>query len=340
MKLALKLGAGLLIAVALFAVGMLAMLYLNAETPEHPVGFAEIAIKDPQDKPLQVDIWYPTDSPPGLSIIGFSAEKVASNGTVAGRSLPLIVVSHGNLGLASSHSDTALALASAGFVVTAVTHTGDNARDDSYVGTPRWLIDRSRHIHVALDYMLNEWPSRKQIDPAKVGIFGFSAGGFTALVSVGGVPDLAQIARHCTAQPEFACGLWKQLPSASVPVTAWMHDPRIRAAVVAAPGYGFAFEPDGLRQVIAAVQLWNGVGDRNVPYETNAAVVRRLLPTPPEYHAVPGAAHFSFVAPCPGWLFPLICQDPKGFDRAAFHRDFNGAVVAFFQEQFAGAQMK
>jgi predicted dienelactone hydrolase len=335
MKLVLKIGVGLLLALALLVVAALATLYLKAATPEHPVGFAKVAIKDPQDKPLQVDIWYPTDSPSGLSIVGLSAQKITTNGTVAGRGLPLIVISHGNGGLATSHSDTALALASAGFVVAAVTHTGDNARDDSYVGTPRWLIDRPRHIHVAIEYMLNDWPARGQIDQAKVGVFGFSAGGFAALVSIGGVPDLAQIARHCTAQPEFACGLWKQLPSAPVPETAWVHDPRIKAAVVAAPGYGFAFEPDGLRQVRAALQLWNGAVDRNVPFETNAAVVRRLLPTPPEYHDVPGAAHFSFVAPCPSWLFPLICEDPEGFDRAAFHRDFNGSVVAFFQQQFA-----
>jgi len=334
-KLALKIGAGLLIILALLVLGVLAMLYLKAATPEHPVGFAQIAVKDPEDQPLQVDVWYPTDSPAGLSIIGLSAQKVATNGAVAGRGLPLVVVSHGNRGLASSHSDTALALASAGFVVAAVTHTGDNARDDSYVGTPRWLIDRPRHIHAVLDYMLNDWQAHEQIDPAKVGMFGFSAGGFAALVSIGGVPELAQLARHCTAQPEFACGLWKELPSAPVPETAWVHDPRIKAAVVAAPGYGFAFEPDGLRRVTAAVQLWNGVEDRNVPYETNEAVVRRLLPTPPEYHAVPGAAHFSFVAPCPGWLFPVICQDAEGFDRAAFHRDFNGSAVAFFQQQFA-----
>lgn len=335
MKLALKIGAALLIVLVLLAVGAFATLYLNAATPEHPVGFAEIAIEDAQDKPLWVAIWYPTDSRSGLKVIGLSAQSVATNGAVAGRDLPLVVFSHGNGGLGSSHSDTALALASAGFVVAAVTHTGDNARDDSYVGTSRWLIDRPRHIHIVLDYMLNNWPTREQIDHARAGVFGFSAGGFAALVSIGGVPDLAQIARHCTAHPEFACGLWKQLPSAPVPETAWVHDPRIKAAVIAAPGYGFAFEPDGLRQVTAAVQLWSGIEDHNVPYQTNEAVVRRLLSPPPEYHAVRGAAHFSFLAPCPSWLFPLICEDAKGFDRAAFHRDFNDSVVAFYKRQLA-----
>jgi predicted dienelactone hydrolase len=335
MKIVLKIVGGIVVLLMLAVGGLVASLYMNAATPTHPVGFMQVAVRDPDDKPLQVGIWYPTDSHAGTKLIGLSMQKVAGNGNVAGRDLPLIVISHGNYGLLSSHSDTALALASAGFVVAAVTHTGDNVQDQSYVGTPRWLIDRQRHIHLVLDYMLSEWPAHRQIDPARIGMFGFSAGGFTALVSIGGVPDLAQIGSHCKARPEFACTLWKQLPLASAPDSAWIHDARIKAAVIAAPGYGFAFEPNGLSHVTAAVQLWNGTDDSNVPYATNEAVVRKLLPTPPDYHAVPGAAHFSFLAPCPSWLFPLICKDAHGFDRRAFHRDFDSTVVAFFQSKLA-----
>jgi predicted dienelactone hydrolase len=258
-------------------------------------------------------------------------QSVAVDGNVAGQKLPLIVISHGNNGTFASHSDTALALASAGFVVAAVEHTGDNAQDASYVGTPRWLIDRPRHIHLSIDYMLKDWPAHKQIDASRIGMFGFSAGGFTALVSIGGVPDFARLTAHCKAQPEFACTLWKPLPS-PVPASVWIHDPRIKAAVIAAPGYGFAFAPAGLSQVRVPVQLWNGTLDRNVPYATNEAVVRALLPVPPEYHAVSGAAHFSFLAPCPTWLFPLICGEPNGFDRRAFHRSFNLSVIGFFRK--------
>ncbi len=335
MRLALKVIAGLAVVAVVLLIAAIAALYLNAAEPARPVGFATVAVRDPQDKPLQVAIWYPTSSTPSRGLVGLAVQTVAKDGTVLGGHLPLILMSHGNGGMYSSHSDTALALASEGFVVAAVTHTGDNARDDSYVGTPRWLVDRPRHIHAVLDYLVNDWPSHQQIDASRVGMFGFSAGGFTALVSIGGVPDLAQMATHCRAQSEFACTLWKQLPATSIPATEWVHDPRIKAAVVIAPGYGFAFEPNGLTQVSAAVQLWNGMDDRNVPYETNGAVVRRLLPTPPEYHAVPGAAHFSFLAPCPSWLFPMICKDAKGFDRDAFHRDLNRSVVAFFKEQLA-----
>jgi predicted dienelactone hydrolase len=31
----------------------------------------------------------------------------------------------------------------------------------------------------------------------------------------------------------------------------------------------------------------------------------------------------------------LICEDATGFDRAAFHRDFNNSVVAFYKAQLA-----
>jgi len=335
MKLLLKLFGGIVVLIALVVSGLFASLYIGAATPLHPVGFMHVTVRDPDDKPLDVGVWYPTDSSAGLSLIGLSMQRVASNGAVAGHDLPLIVISHGDGGLFSSHSDTALALASAGFVVAAVTHTGDNAVDQSYVGTPRWLVDRPRHIHLVLDYMLDEWSAHRQIDRKRVGMFGFSAGGFTALVSIGGVPDLAQIGTHCKAHPEFACTLWKQLPTKSIPDSNWIHDARIKAAVIAAPGFGFAFEPDGLSNVKASVQIWNGTNDKTVPYATNEAVIRKLLPTPVDYHAVPDAGHFSFLAPCPSWLPLPICKDPSGFDRAAFHRDFNRAVVAFFQAKLA-----
>ena len=38
--------------------------------------------------------------------------------------------------------------------------------------------------------MLASWPHHDALDPSRIGMFGFSAGGFTALVAIGGTPDL------------------------------------------------------------------------------------------------------------------------------------------------------
>ena len=96
--------------------------------------------------------------------------------------VPSHSMSHGTGGSFEGHYDTALALAEAGFVVAAATHTGDNYRDQSQVGR---LENRPRHIKVVVDYMLAMWQHHEALDPFRVGMFGFSAGGFTALVAIG-----------------------------------------------------------------------------------------------------------------------------------------------------------
>ena len=35
---------------------------------------------------------------------------------------------------------------------------------------------------------------------------------------------------------------------------------------------------------------------------------------------------------------PEICSDPAGFDRAAFHADFNAKVLAFLREHIGAAR--
>jgi predicted dienelactone hydrolase len=81
------------------------------------------------------------------------------------------------------------------------------------------------------------------------------------------------------------------------------------------------------------VQLWLGDQDTTVPYASNAGVVRGLLQPPAEFHSAPGAAHFSFLTPCDLLAPPMICKDPKGFDRKAFHAQFNREVLNFFRRK-------
>jgi len=74
---------------------------------------------------------------------------------------------------------------------------------------------------MVIDYLVTTWPDHARIDARKIGMFGFSAGAFAALTTIG-------------------------------------HDPRVKAAVVAAPGYGFTFVPNGLAKATVPVQIWSG----------------------------------------------------------------------------------
>lgn len=305
-----------------------------------PIGFQLVGVVDKDGKPMTMGIWYPTDAKSWpTTFAGFNLMDVASNGRIVGIALPLVVISHGTGGGPVSHADLALALASQGFVVAAPMHDGDNFEDQHALSSATLFVNRTREIHAAIDYMLATWPNHASIDAGRVGMYGFSAGGFTTLAEIGGVPDLRRLASHCATESEFVCKLLADahsplLVAERVPApSTYLHDPRIKAAVVAAPGLGFTFTAEGLAAVTAPVQLWTGAADSSVPTATNAGWVRDALGGRAELHVVPGADHFSFLVPCGLGGPPLLCRDANGFDRNRFHAVMNQAVVKFFQSK-------
>ena len=317
---------------------------LLAASPAAAAGFQYGTAPDPDGQPLELAIWYPSDAPVTSQPIGLFNQDVAFYGPVAARSFPLIVISHGTGGSAAEHYDTALALADAGFVVVAFNHTGDNYKDRAYSFTPRNVIGRPRQASRVIDFMLRNWDGHAHLDPARVGMFGHSAGGATALIAIGGSPDLGLAAKFCADHPdEWGCIQRKQAaanPGSSIGADTmdWPHDPRIKAAAIAAPALGYAFTKDGLAAVSAPVQLWRAEDDKITPNQWYADVIKDALPKPPDDHLVPQAGHFDFLAPCNDALAkvaPEICAEEPGFDRAAFHQDLNKALVAFFKTQLA-----
>ena len=252
----------------------------------------------------------------------------------------------GTAGSLASHYDTALALARAGFVVIALTHNGDNSQDQSYTGNNINLIERPRQLELVIDFVLKDWGDHSRIDPRRIGVFGFSLGGFTVLVESGGIPDLGRMKQLCNERPSAPeCDFIRKrrgdmlAPVANAP--AWVQDDKIRAAVVAAPAVAYLFPPGGLRQVRIPVQLWRAAADQNAPDAWNSALVAAGLPVEPELHTVPYANHYAFLPPCTDTLrqfAAFICADEPGFDRAGFHRQFNQEVVAFFEKTLRAGQ--
>jgi len=269
--------------------------------------------------------------------MGPTTMNVAVNGVAQGKALPLVVISHGYSGSFLVHFDTAIALADAGFVVVAVTHTGDNYADQSRSAD---VMDRPRQISRVIDHMLSTWDGHAMIDPARIGMFGYSAGGFTTLVDIGGIPDFSKVGPECRQYPgDFVCQLVARSGSnLGVPLTsrtAHAADPRIKAAVVAAPALGFTFSPDGLKNVKVPVQLWRAENDALLPHPRYAEAVQLALPQAADYHVVANAGHYDFLAPCSAALAsvaPAICTSAVGFDRTAFHASFNSAVVRFLNK--------
>lgn len=320
--------------------GVIALLlaWFAAPLAHAAVGFQHFEIPDPEGPPIEVGLWYPTDAAPTLARAEISPVPVAPNAPLKGLHLPLVVMSHGTGASFASHADTAVALAKAGFVAAALTHTGDNWRDQSRA---LMIGDRPRQLKLLTDYLLDTWPSHAQLDADRIGAFGFSAGGFTVLAAAGGEPDFSRIAAHCREHPQFfACRMVASHKGPLPERRPVVHDARIRAIVSAAPALGFVFQGGGLAGVRQPVQLWRAENDEVLPHPFYAEAVRQALPSPPDYHVVPNAGHYDFLEPCSPELaarVPQICQSAAAFDRRAFHAEFNSQVVGFFQKSLAVA---
>lgn len=296
-------------------------------------GFQLVKVPDPEGGTIEVGIWYPTDAPMRSVPLGLNGMEVAPGAPIKGTGLPLVVMSHGHGGFFGGHSNTAAALADAGFVTAALTHTGDNYADKS---RSTQGANRPRQLRVLTDYMLKDWASHDRIDAQRVGAFGFSMGGFTVTAAIGGVPDVTKINDHCRQRPQFFdCQLVHHQPATPATWTGWKTDERIKAAVIAAPAVGYAFTPQSLGAVKIPVQLWRAEVDQILPEPFYVQPVREKLGAKPEYHLVKGAGHFEFLQPCTAEAIQNhadICVPAPGFDRVAFHQDFNREVVRFFRE--------
>ena len=318
------------------------ILLLTGITHANAVGFQRISIPDPEDKPIDVGIWYPSSSPvPNQNNTPFR-QALALEGNLEGTDLPLIVLSHGYGGWMGGHASTALALTKAGYIVVAPTHTGNNYNDESYP-PQRWMVDRPRHIKLVIEHILNTWKDAKYVNPTKIGMFGFSAGAYTGLVSSGGIPNIERLITHCNDKPtELVCKLgidndFKASGLENLPKSAWNFDHRIGATVVVAPGLGFAFDKEALEHVTLPLQLWAGAKDQNVPPLTNSDIVLASLPVKPDYRLVENAGHFAFLPPCNPLLeqvnpkiWKMVCLDDPAFNRHNFNKEFNKEIISFF----------
>lgn len=304
-------------------------LSLFAAGASHAAGFQRLNLPMDMNGPaLQGGIWYPCAAPAGEIKAGRVVLAATPDCPMTEGAKPLVVMSHGSAGSFLGHHDTAAALADAGFVVAAINHVGDNAVDRSRQGYLSIFSTRPREMRRLVDYLTTAWQNKAQLD-GRVGLFGFSRGGYTGLVLAGAVPDFKQGLAICADEP--ALPMCRDIRDGKIAAQPYVRDERIKALVIADPLN--AFTADALKAVSIPVQLWASAsgGDGVTPASVDA--VRQGLAAA-QYHVVKGAEHFAFLAPCSAEqadAMPAICRDAPGFDRAAWHREFNAQVVAFFK---------
>lgn len=314
------------------------------------VGIRQFSINYPPTKSeIKGILWYPTlDKSQKIKVGPFDLD-VTKNAEIKDGKYGLIVISHGSQGSHLGHRDTAVYLAKRGFIVVSVLHPKNNYLDDSAGRTVENWINRPRHISTALDSILTEGDIERYINKDAIAIIGHSAGGYTAVSLIGGVPDTANISRHCQEHIDDTelCGghgfisrikgIFSLSDSKDEHIIKDTHDRRIKAAVLLAP-LGVLFKDEqALVNIKVPILMYRGEKDDVLRYPYHAESINQKLNIKPEYIVVENAGHYSFLSPFPDGIkqrVGVVAKDPNGFDRVEFHLQMNQKIFRFLSKSF------
>jgi len=305
----------------------------SAGTEPFNAGISRITVSG--NTPFDVLVWYPTDSEGAAWEMESWPIPASQDAPIARGSFPIVLLSHGGgvtggkpLVLGQLSAD----LARRGFVVIAPFH-----------GTTG-LLGRPSQVRMALDAVLADSRFRPHVDPARLGMLGFSLGTAVTLELAGGIPDFNHLDSYCDNHPDdvMSCdhapgegsrkktavpwwAFWVRRAPSTAPLP-------LKALVLLDP-FGVLFPRDHLTAVTMPVLIFRPDASE-LPGEENAIGLATALPRHPRYETVLGG-HFIFVDVCPPArkaASPQICLDPPSVDRASVHTAVEAQIAAFFSD--------
>jgi predicted dienelactone hydrolase len=227
---------------------------------EHPVGYVTFTLPDPtrDDRPVELHVWYPRADPGGsraeldFGLFRMPTES-SDGGAVAPGQHPLVLASHGYRALGEQSYRQAEHIASHGYIVAWVTHTGNDIIafiNDTLAGFGQTFMDRRYDLAFAKLVLAGDDEGGSGLFSASIAYeavgdpvlatMGHSFGAFTAATMQMG-----------TTQPDFHYN--------------YPGDPDIDAVVAIGPALMFA--PDPI-EVTAPILIIGGKADTITPVET------------------------------------------------------------------------
>jgi predicted dienelactone hydrolase len=304
-----------------------------------------------------VTLFYPTDADNQTVRRGPFTFALAPDAAPKRGNGRLVMVSHGSGGAPWVHVDLARALVDAGFIVAMPEHRGDSYKDFSEPGPETWKR-RPAEVSRAIDAVARHALFAPLLSTDRVGLFGGSAGGHTALSFAGGRWSPARLRQHCEQHIEedfSSCagyttrlrGNWldgiKKLIVRGVlrerfdDPTWYNHDdPRVKAAIAAVP-YAADFDMTTLARPPIALGLITAGKDINqIPHFHSDAVLAACQRCE-VVAASPDASHGVMLSPAPpdavqSAIAMELNGDPPGFDRPAAVALMNRNTVEFFRK--------
>jgi predicted dienelactone hydrolase len=324
-----------------------------------PVGVRKISVVSQDNpRPLAVTVWYPAatagapDETPQDRI--FEIPQASRNAAIEQGRFPLILLSHGSGSRVEGMGWIAAALAEAGFIVAGPNHPGTTSGDSTPAATPK-VWERAADISAVITALSADPQWAASIDPAHIGVLGFSLGGSTVLELAGARADLPAYIRYCDNHADmmdcrwfaggrgYAGGEQVAVPPFDLRSVDRMRfeqenrDPRITSVVAVDPGLATVMKPESLSSIAIPVTLINLGSPGHIP----VAVLSEELATQisgASYRQVDRADHFSFLPVCkPGasdFLRSVGETDPICEETARSRAEIHAELVGLITEAF------
>jgi predicted dienelactone hydrolase len=283
-----------------------------ASPVSYEVGVRDFIIVDTaRNRNLTTHVWYPvmlgTPAAPQNLRGPFRPVTGALNAPVArsAKTFPVVLLSHGSMGLANRLFWLAEALVRDGIIVIAVDHPGNMFGDSTADGLMR-VWDRTLDLKVAFRQIAHDREFKDHLDSSKVSVVGHSAGGTTALLLAGARFSLDRFTSpipHCRGSTDLfykkQCDELQRINPKSYGkklIEGDWSDTQVQSVVALDPGFAKSFQPGSLKKIKPALVF---IAEKlEVPQDEIFSKDFLKLLKPGQAEVVPGSVHMSFLAPC------------------------------------------
>lgn len=302
-----------------------------------------------RNRPVKVEIWYPTYENDSIfertTDLPFILDPTIRNANFVQRSLPLVFLSHGTGGNRFSLAWLAISLAKCGYIIVSPDHWG-NTFDNKI---PEYFVrywERPMDISFLLTHVLADKSIGQYINKDKIGIVGFSFGGYTSLALAGADLDCNLLIKNSdtpNGEKEFNIPelgnlrkLIKQISCDNIQKT--FKDKRIKAFVALSPALGLGFNSnDQTKNIDSPVLIIGTENDQIAPIKTNAEFYSKII-YGSDFLLLEGkVGHYIFLNEATETLkkeAKKYYMDDKTVNRQKIHEKIENRIITFFQESF------
>ncbi len=320
-------------------------------------------------RPLRTELWYPAAEETQQATFFIAEQKplfkfdpiaIDADMHPGPASFPLIVLSHGTGGSALQMGWLARSLAEHGFIAAAVNHHGNNTLEPYLVqGFSLWW-ERAKDLTHVIDCLLNDVVMLKdKIDTSRIGVAGFSLGGCSAVIVLGGRCNLDHFDAFCaSSERDSICDGPQEFPGLGKAITSLKQtnpdfrdslashgdsyqDPRVKAAFIMAPALAMAFSDSDLAKIDKPVHVVVPPNDNAVPPKTNGHRFAEHIPGASLDVLQCPADHYVFLCEATTLgrqLYPQYCVDTETVSRRDIHQNVSQQAVQFFENQLVNTR--